>query len=220
MTYPKLFLLLPTFLMVACSDQNPPAEIALFNGSDIDNWTINLREDVDGVWTVKEGNLVNLGNPWGFIATRESYDNYKLELDWRWIPDMPITAKRANSGVFLHIQGDTPQGAWPKCFEAQLASGLAGAVIHMESTSSKELEAKLAEGGSGIGVARMDGVTENPPGEWNHYEIICQDDTIILRINGVLANRVTAISQQGGRIGLQSEGAAIEYRNVLLQPLD
>lgn len=220
MKYPSLFLLLPLLPLMACSPRQSSTEIALFNGKDIDNWTMNLREAVDGVWGVKDGNVYTIGNPWGFIATKDSFENYKLELDWRWIPDMPVTGKRPNSGVFLHIQGETPQGEWPKCFEAQLASGLAGAVIHMQGTRSAELTAKLEAGGSGIGVARMEGVTENPPGEWNHYEIVCLDDTITLHINGVLANTVTGISQQGGRIGLQSEGAAIEFRNVMLQPLD
>ena len=68
-------------------------------------------------------------------------------------------------------------------------------------------------------VARSRPSSEKPVGEWNTYEIICSGDTATLLVNGVLQNRATKIGASGGHIALQSEGAAIEFRNIRLTPL-
>lgn len=209
---------LSVLLISGCSVDTDQG-LELFNGKDLSNWDINLREPAEDVWTIKDGNVYTIGNPWGYISSKESYSNYKLHVEWRWIPGLPITAKRHNSGVFLHIQGEVEPGAWPNCFEAQLASEMAGAVICMGTTSSIELAAKLESGGKGRGVTRNEGVSENPLGEWNSYDIICDGDTITIHLNDVLANTATGISQTSGKIGLQCEGAAVEFRNIQLEPL-
>lgn len=41
-----------------------------------------------------------------------------------------------------------------------------------------------------------------------------------LRVNGVEQNRATKIGATDGHIALQSESAAIEFRNVKLTPLE
>ncbi len=210
---------LSVLLITGCSVEIDK-ESELFNGKDLSNWDMNLRESVEDVWMVKDGNIYTVGNPWGYISSKESYSNYVLHVEWRWIPGLPVTAKRHNSGVFLHIQGDVEPGAWPNCFEAQLASGMAGSVIHMGTTSSNELTAKLESGGKGQGIPRNEGVSENPLGEWNRYDIICDGDTITIFLNDVIANSVTGISQTSGKIGLQCEGAAVEFRNITLEPLE
>lgn len=217
---PILFvpILIPVLLLsLACTKS--PQPVALFNGADMHNWEIHLKEPAEGVWSVRDGNLYTTGNPWGYIATRDSYEDYKLHVEWRWIPGLPFTAKRENSGVFLHTNTEHAAADWPECFEAQLANGLAGAVICMGGTGSNELTARIAEGGKGIGVPRYEGVVENPLGEWNSYDIVCEGDTITLYVNGVLANKATGISRNSGRIGLQCEGAAVEFRNVTLESL-
>jgi len=218
----KKLLLIPLFIAVlmfcfACN--KAPQTIVLFNGKDLNDWEVHLKEPAENIWMVKDGNLYTTGNPWGYLATKESFSNYKLHVEWRYIPGLPITAKRHNSGVFLHTSTDHAPADWPECFEAQLASELAGAVICMGGTSTNELAASLAAGGKGISVPRYDGVSEHPLGEWNSYDIVCDDDTITLYVNGVLANKATGISKTSGRISLQSEGAAIEFRNVVLEPL-
>ena len=52
------------------------------------------------------------------------------------------------------------------------------------------------------------------------YEITCSGDTMTLRVNGVEQNRATKIGATDGHIALQSESAAIEFRNVKLTPLE
>ena len=61
---------------------------------------------------------------------------------------------------------------------------------------------------------------EKPVAEWNAAEIICTDSTVTVSINGTEQNRITGISNKSGYIGLQSEGGPIEFRNVVLTPLN
>jgi hypothetical protein len=60
---------------------------------------------------------------------------------------------------------------------------------------------------------------ENPPGEWNRSEVICDGDTIKNILNGKVVNYGTNSSHTFGKIQLQSEGAEILFRRVELRPL-
>jgi hypothetical protein len=56
---------------------------------------------------------------------------------------------------------------------------------------------------------------ENPIGEWNTAEVVCQGNSITMYINGQLQNQATSETSEG-YIALQSEGGPIEFRNVYL----
>jgi hypothetical protein len=60
---------------------------------------------------------------------------------------------------------------------------------------------------------------ENPVGEWNRSEVICDGDTIKNILNGKVVNYGTNSSHTFGKIQLQSEGAEILFRRVELLPL-
>lgn len=60
---------------------------------------------------------------------------------------------------------------------------------------------------------------ERPVGEWNEYEITVDHGTIALRVNGEVLNEATDVLETPGKIGLQSEGAEIHFRNIRLAPL-
>ena len=68
-------------------------------------------------------------------------------------------------------------------------------------------------------IAKHNDSSENPPGEWNSYDIICKDDMIQLSVNGVLQNTATESTLTSGAICLQSEGSPIEFRNITITPL-
>ena len=58
--------------------------------------------------------------------------------------------------------------------------------------------------------------SEKSPGAWNVYEIISRNDSVIVFVNGTLQNTATHPSVSEGYIGLQSEGAPIEFRNIYI----
>jgi len=113
----------------------------------------------------------------------------------------------------LHIQRD---GIWPNCYECQLWNGKAGDLIHSSGTESAELRADSTL----IILPKLEPSTEKPVGEWNTAEIVCSDSTITVHVNGRLQNRLTGLSNRQGFIGLQSEGGPVQFRNIILTPLD
>ena len=185
--------------------------VALFNGRDFEGWHMYLQDaDVDpkGVWQVKDGAIWCSGVPTGCLRTTKQYSDYRLVLEWRWLE------KPSNSGVLLRMGGE--EKIWPPCMEAQLMHQRAGDIVGMgyDFNESKTEKAEF------ISYApRMKESNEKEPGGWNTYEIICQGDTIELRVNGLLQNKVTGVNVREGYVGLQSEGSPIMFRNIQLTPL-
>ena len=61
---------------------------------------------------------------------------------------------------------------------------------------------------------------ENPIGEWNKAEVICKGDTAVFFFNGKKVAAFSNLKPSAGRIQLQSEGFGIEYRNIILEPVE
>jgi hypothetical protein len=218
----------------------PTTPIDLFNGRDLAGWTqvVKAGETPDpDTWSVADGVMRCSGKPAGYIRTDGSYKNYNLTLEWRWSgPDLPADnqgrPRMRNSGVLVHLGG--PDTVWPKSIEAQLMQTNAGDLYDIGNVGFAELLAVRAKAVAAAGmdaeaakraqanrkVARQQPTSEKPVGEWNTYEITCSGDTVTLRVNGVEQNRATQLGATAGHIAVQSEGAAIEFRNVKLTPLE
>jgi hypothetical protein len=183
--------------------------IALFNGTDLNNWTHcpSNGQKLEDMWTVKDGVLHCTGEPSGYLRTRETYRDYALTVEWRW------PGKGGNNGVLVHVQ--EPDAVWPKSIEAQLAHKNAGDIWVIGGADFKE-----HHGVAGRRVLKQEASTENPLGEWNTFTIIAKGDSLRLYVNGVLQNVATQCTLQAGHIALQSEGRAIEFRKVLLEKLN
>ena len=197
-------LILGIFCFLSCGER----ETKLFNGKNLDGWTIHLAPDSGDVleslvFCAKEG-LINIsGQPFGYMITDQSFKDYKLHLEWRW-PGEP-----SNSGIFLHAE--PIDGVWPRCAEVNLMAGRAGDMIASGGSSFEE----LAEGRF---LRSTKESAEHPAGEWNTAEIVCKGNFIQAYINGVLMNEAH-FDRSSGPVALQSEGGPLEIRNVYLTPL-
>jgi len=60
---------------------------------------------------------------------------------------------------------------------------------------------------------------EKPVGKWNRIECIVKDKEIFIYLNGTLVNHAVDVQPQKGRIQIQSEGAEIFFRRIVLTPL-
>ncbi|MBI4580760.1 MAG: DUF1080 domain-containing protein [Planctomycetes bacterium] len=191
-------------------------EIQLFNGRDLEGWTAVLQEanvPMESVWAVQDGVLQCKGRPVGYLRTvRDDFENYVLTVDWRWPPGTP----GGNNGVLVHTSTPGALGIWPKSIEVQLERGNAGDfwVIGTELDVENEETRK-----SGRRHLNLTDDSEKPMGEWNTIEITCKGDEIIVKVNGTLVNHATGCNVTQGAICLQSEGAPIEYRNIVLRPI-
>jgi hypothetical protein len=161
------------------------------------------------VWSVKAGVLQCAGSPIGYIETEPLYDNFVLELDWRF----DAAKGPGNSGVLLRTVGEGK--VWPKSMEAQLESKSAGDFWNIDEVKATVDEKRT----DGRHTVKLRETNEKPLGEWNHYRIVVSQGTIELWVNGLLQNVATNVEVVKGRIALQSEGAYIEFRNIVLLPI-
>lgn len=192
--------------------------IKLFNGKNLDGWSVFLdprSKDADPAKTfsVQNGMIVCTGKPYGYLITDKEYGDYVLKVQWRWGPN---PGKNPNSGVFVHVVG--PNKIWPKAVEAQLAANHAGDFWLVEGFKLK-VDASRQDPKVARHYVRMKDNVEKPIGEWNQYEITCKGDTIRLVINGQFVNEGTQAELTKGKILLQSEGAPIDFKDVMLKPL-
>jgi hypothetical protein len=190
-------------------DKTTGKAVKLFNGKDLSNWVFKLKDpsvDPAKVFTVSNGVIHISGSPFGYMRTKESYSDYKLNVEWRW------PSEATNSGLFIHAQ--EPDSIWLRCIECQLKAGNAGDFVCMNGSDMKEKTDK-----SKIVVNKYAASSEKPAGEWNTMEVVCRGNEITVYVNGTLQNKGTGLNITKGSICLQSEGKEIEFRNVFLKKL-
>jgi hypothetical protein len=218
---------------------SPTAPVALFNGKDLSGWGVFPAEAAPpaDTWTVQDGVLRTHGKPNGYVRTDARYRDYKLTVEWRWVPVPPPVGsdgkpRNRNSGVLLHMQGE--DAIWPKSIEAQLMETNAGDFFVIGGVRTAELDAArddaLAKAGddeqaktranNNRRLPRKKDSSEKPIGEWNTYTITCRGNAVTTVVNGVEQNHTTGVTVSEGHICLQSEGAPIEFRTVRLDPLE
>lgn len=193
------------------------AETELFNGRDFSGWELISTPGaaIDSAFQILPGGVIaSTGQPGGFIATKASYSNYRLHVEWRW------SGKPGNSGVLIHIAADPKEGPWPLSQQIQTKNKNVGDLLPMAGASFFEPLTNAAGSKPAI-KARIAADNENPVGEWNSCDILSlgSTGTVEVRINGVLQNRVTQVLPHSGRIGFQLEGTPYELRHVSLVPL-
>lgn len=200
---------------------------SLFNGTDLTGWHVDVPDmdnnpEAVNPFIVRDNRLVSLGNPRGHLITDSIYQNYKLEIDYRF-PNKP-----GNCGVLVHAS--TPRalyGMFPKSIEVQMEHKNAGdfwcivedvEVPNMENRRGPKDNWGTTEGKE----RRIQNLTENseaPLGQWNTMVIECLDNTITVWVNGDLVNDGVNATIHKGQIALQAEGAEVEFKKIEITPL-
>jgi len=194
----------------------------LFDGKTLDGWTFIVKPDKDGkkadplqTWSVKNGVIVCTGKPNGCMVTKNPYGDYILKVKWRW----PAEGKGGNSGVLLHVQDEK---YWPTSIEAQMLNGRAGDLLLTNPPDAK-LEGEKSRQDPKLERRFLRIETKEPVekklGEWNEMEITCKAGDITLVVNGVTVNQGKNCNFTKGRIALQSEGAEVHFKDVVLKSL-
>src|SRR6516165_9997165 len=181
----------------------------LFNGKDMTGWSMFLpkNQDPSGTWSVKGGEIVCTGHPNGYFYSEKPYKNYIIRYDWKYIKPEEGKKSSYNSGLLVHIQGANK--VWPKCVEVQGANANHAFLYFLEC---KKIDSKYDQ-------ELKDKVTK-PIGEWNTTEATCKDDgSIVAKINGTEVSSGKGDLTEG-KIGFQSEGAEIHFRNILIKELE
>lgn len=206
-----LFIALASFAQNLAAPIVPTTRIDLFNGHDLTGWRFVTRSNSEPskTWEARDGLIHCTGQPYGYARTEQTYRDYKLTAEWRFVK---IAPKADNSGIFLHI--NPPDKVWPACVEAQGQHNRQGDLRMNGGATCKGHDTPETKNADMQATSN-----EKPPGEWNTFVIECSGDSIKLWTNGKLMNQITGCSLSSGAIGIQSEGGDIEVRKIYLEPL-
>ena len=111
-------------------NQSNDNTIQLFNGENLDGWYTFLKDrgrdkDPKNVFTVTDGMIRISGEEWGCITTLDEYENYKLEIEFKWgeLSFEPRLDNARDCGVLLHSQGEDggSSGTWIHSIECQMS---------------------------------------------------------------------------------------------------
>lgn len=199
----------------------------LFNGRDLSGWHIDVPEmdkdpNAKSPFLVRNGLLVSMGTPNGHLITDAVYQDYRLEVQYRF------AAQPGNCGVLVHAS--TPRALYdmfPKSIEVQMMHENAGdfwcivediSVPDMESRRGPREEWGITEGKKRRILNLTDG-SENPVGEWNTMIIECLSNAVKVWVNDDLVNHGFNATADQGQIALQAEGSEVEFRKVHLTPI-
>jgi hypothetical protein len=206
----NLSTLMLLLVLIASSCKQQSTEI--FNGKDLSNWNLVVENDAvpaNEVYSVNDGVITIIGQPFGYMYTKGKYKNYTLELEYRWVDNA------TNSGIFILIED--PTNPFPKGVECQLKAGLAGDFVLLAGSDLDEytLPEGITERPDFPVIDKKETSSEKPTGEWNKVKIVVEDGVVTVFINDVLQNRATSKVMEG-YIGLQSEGGPIQFKNIVL----
>jgi 3-keto-disaccharide hydrolase len=220
-----------------CSAAEPKEQVIhLLQGNDRTPFYSFLKDfgvdkDPDNVFRLTNGVLHITGQYYGYLATKETnFANYKLVAEFKWGEKTwaPRETNACDSGILVH--GGGKDQVWPKSIEAQIIEGGTGDILVVNG-------AYLTVDGvtKGPGIARFDRPGRNPwrdekgfrgpheieqpRGEWNHMEILCDGAKVAITVNGHKTLEGVNASPRAGKILVQSEGAEIFFRRLDVYPL-
>jgi len=218
-------------LTVSCSSPTvsptEPQSRSLFNGEDLNGWHVDIPKmdndpNMSTAFIVREGLLVSLGNPKGHLITDAVYEDYRLEVEYRF------SAKPGNCGVLVHCS--TPRALYsmfPQSIEVQMMHENAGdfwcivqdiSVPDMERRRGPKAEWGITEGRKRRILNLTEG-SEKPKGQWNRMVIECLGTSVKVWVNGDLVNHGFNCTASKGQIALQAEGSEVEFRELVLTPI-
>lgn len=202
--------------------------VNLYNGIDLSGWhadvpAMDKNADLKSPFIVRNGLLVSLGKPGGHLITDSIYQNYRLQIEYRF------ASTPGNCGVLVHAS--CPRALYemfPQSIEVQMENKNAGdfwcivediAVPDMEARRGPKEKWGITEG-KNRRIPNLTDNSENPVGEWNTMIIECRGKGIKVRVNNDIVNDGSECSAQKGQIAIQAEGSEVEFRKILLTFLE
>jgi hypothetical protein len=204
-----------------------PKTISLFNGKDLAGWHVDVpamdkNPNLKSPFIIRNGLLVSMGTPGGHLITDAIYENYKLQVEYRF------AGVPGNCGVLLHAS--TPRALYdmfPKAIESQMMTQNAGdfwciqediEVLDMEKRRGPREEWGV-NGNKKRRIINLTDGSEKPVGEWNTMIVECVKNSIKVWVNDDIVNCGFNCTVSKGQIALQSEGSEVEFRKVELTPI-
>src|SRR5581483_5915558 len=210
--------LLISFLALSLLAAEENGFVPLFNGHDLTGWTsVNCAPET---WSVKDRMIHCTGLPTGALRTTRQYENFILELEWRHL------RSGGNSGVFIWGSPIAAPGVpFLRAIEVQVLDHgfnvpgknewytTHGDVFPIHGSTMKPFGRH-----NGMRSFPSEERSKGTP-EWNHYRIACSNGVIRLHVNGKEVSGGEDCNYRKGYLGLESEGAPIDFRNLRILEL-
>lgn len=199
--------------------------IVLFDGSSLDHWRGYLREDVPSAWRIEYGSLAFVPGEGegGDIITRDQYDDFELELEWK-------ISEGGNSGIFYRVHEDP-------AFRNTYQTGPEFQVLDDDGHADGLIAEHRA--GSNYALHAPSAEALKPVGEWNTVRIVADSAHVEHLLNGELIVEYEQWSDEWqrlvdnskfvdmpdygqyhrGHIALQDHGDRVWYRNIRIRPI-
>lgn len=184
---------------------------------------VNVNTAPD-TWHKQKDILVCSGQPIGVMRSEKQYENFILHIEWKHIEP------GGNSGVFVWSNANPPENT-------RLPDGVEVQMLELDWVNLNKRDGVTPPiayvHGELFGVGGVITVPDNPrgtrsksienrckgKGEWNSYDVVCVDGVIKLSVNGKFVNGISKSTQKKGYICLESEGAQIHFRNIVIEEL-
>jgi len=232
LAFAALFIGLQAVSAIAAEDAPKERKVWTLEGKTLDDFDCWLMDNgkKEDVFRIEDGILKVSGTPFGWLSPKdEEFRNFILTADVRY----PTDNDKANSGFFLRIveTPDRPEPLFlPPCIECQLQTKNIGHLFgfHGHTLIGAEdrysYRARIEKDGKFIPELHklMNFQDAQKPGteEWNRVVVICYEDAVSVFVNEKPVNWACRVSNVAGKIGFQSEGGEIWFRNVKIGELD
>ncbi len=168
--------------------------LSLFDGHTLFGWE-STSDEIN--WEVKDGAVTADSGPIGVLMTTVPFTDYELVCEYRM-------EKGGNSGLFLRTEFPSGDIA-TQCYEINIADE------HPDGFTT----------GSLVNRAKLKSPVESTD-DWNEFRITLNGPNAKIVHNGEEVLNYTAENNVAatGRIGLQKNAGKIEFRKVIVQPLN
>jgi hypothetical protein len=168
--------------------------VSMFNGTDFSGWRFSessaLPEALPANWKVEDGVIKLAGGGNPHLGSQWDYEDFEMRFQWRALRD------KYNSGYFIRSSRKVGSN------QINLASGGEGRFFGGKMNGGKPVPE-----------------LQKPAGEWNEWRTLVEGDKVTFWCNGRLAWEGTEFATPRGYIGLQAEGAPLEFRALRIREI-
>ena len=182
----------PALAEPTLSDEEKKAGFTnMFNGTDFTGWRFAGKDETltsAPNWNVADGVIHLTGGGAPHLASEKEHGDFEMRFEWRALKPS------YNSGFYVRSSRKLGNN------QINLAKGSEGKLMY-------------GKGVGGDAVPKL----QKPAGEWNEWRILVQGEKATFWCNGEQAWEATGLTPEKGYVGLQAEGAALDFRNLRIR---
>ena len=166
---------------------------SLFDGKSFAGWRFDASSALGAIpknWSIGDGCIQLQGGAKPHLASQWYFDDFEMRFEWK------AYRKGYNSGFYIRSGRNVGVNQ-----------------INLAEKDCGHLMSKVKGGGAAVPEL------QNPVGEWNDWKLVAVDDKATFWVNGTQAWSVTELRPGSGYVGLQAEGAKIDFRNLRVREL-